>query len=67
MPGLIYFGSFYGIYGIAWSLSIFMVIAIYPFFKLLITKMIPISFPEYLKALIPNYKFLFQQFGLVKK
>ena len=67
MPVCIYIGSFYGQNGVAWALSIFMFLAIYPFYKLLITKMIPISFTDYLKALIPNYKFLFQQLGLIKK
>jgi O-antigen/teichoic acid export membrane protein len=59
MPGLIYFGSFYGIYGIAWSLSIFMVIAIYPFWKFLITKMIKVTFSEYLRFFIPSYNLIY--------
>lgn len=67
MPGCIYLGSFYGQEGVAWALSIFMFISIYPFFKLLITKMIPISFFEYLEALIPSHKFLFLQLGFIKK
>lgn len=67
MPASIYLGSFYGKEGVAWSLSIFMLASMYPFFKLVITKMIPVSFSEYIKALIPNYKFLFKQFGLTNK
>jgi O-antigen/teichoic acid export membrane protein len=67
MPLSIYIGSFYGKEGVAWALSLFVFFSIYPFFKLLITKMIPVSFSEYIKALIPNFNYLLQQFSFEKK
>jgi PST family polysaccharide transporter/teichuronic acid exporter len=67
MPITIYFGSYYGQEGVAWSLSIFMLFIIYPFWKLLINKMISISFVEYIKAIMPNYRYLFHTLVLAEK
>lgn len=66
MPLFIYFGSYYGQKGVAWSLSIFMLLAIYPFWKILVNKMVNISFGEYIKALIPNYQYWINQLLLAK-
>ncbi|KAB1067861.1 MOP flippase family protein [Tamlana haliotis] len=55
-PIFIYIGSYYGIYGVASSQSIFMIITLYPFWKILINKMINVKFSEYLYSLIPNYR-----------
>lgn len=67
MPISIYSGSYYGQEGVAWALSIFMLFAIYPFWKLLINKMVIISFGSYIQALIPNYRYLLKQLLIAKK
>lgn len=66
MPASIYIGSLYGKEGVAWALSIFMLTSIYPFFKLVLSKMIPVTFADFLNALVPNYRFLIKQLGFIK-
>lgn len=61
MPISIYIGSFYGIYGVAWSLSLYMILTVYPFWRLLIKKMINVNFVDYLQSFIPNYKIIYRE------
>ncbi|MDC1226292.1 MOP flippase family protein [Algibacter sp.] len=61
MPVAIYVGSFFGIYGVAWSLSLYMILTVYPFWYLLIKKMINVNFVDYLKFFIPNYKIIYRE------
>ena len=57
-------GSYYGIYGVAWSLVFAMLLSIYPYWRFLINKMIIMDFLEYLKEIIPSVSKLF--YGLKK-
>lgn len=50
MPATIYLGSLGGIHTLTSVLSISMILLIYPFWRFLISKMINVSFSEYLKS-----------------
>ncbi|MBU2950242.1 MOP flippase family protein [Tamlana agarivorans] len=62
VPLIVYISSFMGVNGIAIGLSLFMLLAFYPFYKLLISKMISCSFKEYTKATIINPLILLRLF-----
>lgn len=50
LPIAIYLGSLSGIFSLTIILSCLMILSIYPFWKLIISKMIDVNFFEYLKA-----------------
>ncbi|WP_458628875.1 MOP flippase family protein [Winogradskyella sp. PC D3.3] len=62
MPIFIFAGSFYGVEGVAYGLALFMLSAIFPFWKFLINKMITVNFNDYVKALMPKFKIYYKQF-----
>ncbi len=51
IPLFIYVGSFFGINGVAWSLTIIMIILFVPSWKFLVYKMTNSSLKEYIKAI----------------
>ena len=57
IPIAVYTGSFWGIEGVVLSILIFRALLFYPSWRLLIWKMLGVSFSEYCKSLIPNYKY----------
>lgn len=59
MPVFIVGGSYFGINGVAIGLSLYMLIMIYPFWRLLIQKMIVVGFLEYLQVFKWNIKYLY--------
>lgn len=57
MPVFIFLGAQFNVNGIAIGLSLFMLLAFYPFYRLLVCKMIDVSFTEYSKSILirPNH------------
>lgn len=61
VPISVYFGAHWGINGVVLSILMFRALLFYPSWKFLIWKMLGVSFKNYCKALVPNYKFVFNQ------
>lgn len=52
IPVFIYFGSFFGVVGVAWALSISSLLLFYPGWKILVHKIIGGTFKEYIWAIV---------------
>jgi PST family polysaccharide transporter/teichuronic acid exporter len=62
MPVFIYVGSFYGVHGVAIGLFSLLIIMIYPFWSIIIRKMIAVSFKEYITVFKWNLPYLISIF-----
>lgn len=58
MPLFVFIGAQFNVNGIAIGLSLFMLLAFYPFYRLLVRKMIDVSFTEHSKSLLIKPKYL---------
>ncbi len=65
--GAILLGINFGVTGVAWALSFSMILFYIPMWKYMIQKLISVSFSNYIKAHIPNYKILFNLIRSSKK
>lgn len=66
LPLAIYIGSRFSVEGVAWAISIAMLVLFLPFWKFFILKMIDVKFSEYAIAHIPNFKMIYYLTMLAK-
>ena len=66
IPTSVYFASFYGIFGVLTVLITYRLLIFYPFYRLLVRKMIDVSFTEYSKSILIKPNQYFKNFYKIK-